>query len=154
MMNDRSIVASILLMLTCLLLGLLAGAMLVIGVSLVSFWKSLSPGDFQVWFATHSHLIGRLMIPLGIGGLAVSVAAVIAGWRSSARGWLLIAAASAMGVMVTYPLFFATTNDTFVRGGLDDAAARSLLDRWVAWHWLRTGLGAVGFVAALRALRG
>jgi hypothetical protein len=154
MMNGRSIVASILLMLTCLLLGLLTGAMLVIGVSLVSFWKSLSPGDFQVWFATHSHLIGRLMIPLGIGGLAVSVAAVIAGWRSSARGWLLTAAVSAMGVMVTYPLFFATANETFVRGGLADTAARSLLDRWAAWHWLRTGLGAVGFVAALRALHG
>jgi Domain of unknown function (DUF1772) len=154
MVSDRSVVASILLILTCLLLGLLTGAMLVIGVSIVSFWKSLSPSDFQVWFATHSHLIGRLMIPLGIGGLAVSVAAVIAGWRSSARGWLLIAAVSAMGVMVTYPLFFATTNETFVRGGLADAAARSLLDRWAAWHWLRTGLGAVGFVAALRALHG
>jgi Domain of unknown function (DUF1772) len=154
MASDRSVVAPILQMLTCLLLGLLTGAMLVIGVSLVSFWKSLSPGDFQVWFATHSHLIGRLMIPLGIGGLAVSVAAVIAGWRSSARGWLLIAAVSAMGVMVTYPLFFATANETFVRGGLADAAARSLLDRWAAWHWLRTGLGAVGFVAALRALHG
>jgi hypothetical protein len=154
MASDRSVVAPILQMLTCLLLGLLTGAMLVIGVSLVSFWKSLSPGDFQVWFATHSHLIGRLMIPLGIGGLAVSVAAVIASWRSSARGWLLIAAVSAMGVMVTYPLFFATANETFVRGGLADAAARSLLDRWAAWHWLRTGLGAVGFVAALRALHG
>jgi len=154
MASDRSVVASILQMLTCLLLGLLTGAMLVIGVSLVSFWKSLSPGDFQVWFATHSHLIGRLMIPLGIGGLAVSVAAVIAGWRSSARGWLLIASVSAMGVMVTYPVFFATANETFVRGGLADAAARSLLDRWAAWHWLRTGLGAVGFVAALRALHG
>jgi hypothetical protein len=154
MVSDRSVVASILLILTCLLLGLLTGAMLLIGVSLVSFWKSLSPGDFQVWFATHSHLIGRLMIPLGIGGLAVSVAAVIAGRRSSARGWLLVAAVSAMGVMVTYPLFFATANDTFVRGGLADAAVRSLLDRWAAWHWLRTGLGAVGFVAALRALHG
>jgi Domain of unknown function (DUF1772) len=155
MVSDRSVAASILLMLTCLLLGLLTGAMLVIGVSLVSFWRGLSPSDFQVWFASHSHLIGRLMIPLGIGGLAVSVAAAIAGWRSSvARRWLLIAAVSAIGVMVTYPLFFATANETFVRGGLADAAARSLLDRWAAWHWFRTGLGAVGFVAALRALHG
>jgi len=153
-MNDRSVAASILLMLTCFLLGLLTGAMLVIGVALVSFWGSLSPSDFQVWFAAHSHLIGRLMLPLGIGGVAVSVAAVIVGWRSSARRWLLIAAVSAIGVMVTYPLFFATTNETFVRGGLTDAAARSLLDRWAAWHWVRTGLGAVGFVAALRALHG
>jgi hypothetical protein len=30
---------------------------------------------------------------------------------------------------------------------------RSLLERWAAWHWIRTGLGVVGFFAALRALQ-
>ena len=152
----RSVVASILLILTCLILGLLAGGMLVIGVSLVSFWKSLSPSDFQAWFASYSHLVGRLMIPLGVGGLTLTVAAVVACWQGSAtaRCWLLIAAVSVMGVMVTYPLFFAATNESFVRGGLSDAAARSLLYRWAIWHWIRTGLGALGFLAALRALHG
>ena len=153
---DRSAVASTLLILACLALGLLAGGMLVIGVSLVSFWKSLSPSDFQAWFASHSHLVGRLMIPLGAGGIAVSVAAVVAcrGGSATRRRWLLIAAVSVMGVMVTYPLFFAATNESFVRGGLSDAAARSLLYRWAIWHWIRTGLGALGFLAALRALHG
>jgi hypothetical protein len=57
------------MILACLVLGLLAGGMLVmIGVSLVSFWKSLSPSDFQAWFVSHSHLVGRVMIPLGVGG--------------------------------------------------------------------------------------
>jgi len=150
------VVASTLLILTCLVLGLLAGGMLVIGVSLVSFWKSLSPSDFQAWFASYAHLIGRLMIPLGVGGIAVTVAAGVACWRGSAtaRRWLLIAAVSAIGVMVTYPLFFEATNVALVRGGLSDSAARSLLDRWATWHWIRTGLGALGFVAALRALHG
>jgi hypothetical protein len=143
------------MILSCLVLGLLAGGMLVIGVSLVSFWKSLSPSDFQAWFASHSHLIGRLMIPLGLGGMALTVAATVACWRGSAtcRRWLLIAAVSTLSVMVTYPLFFEATNHMFVRGGLSDSAARSLLDRWETWHWIRTGLGALGFVAALRALR-
>jgi hypothetical protein len=45
--RDPSTVASILMVLTCLVFGLLAGGMLVIGVSFVSFWKSLSPGDFR-----------------------------------------------------------------------------------------------------------
>jgi hypothetical protein len=154
--RGRSVVASTLMILTCLLLGLLAGGMLVIGVSLVSFWKSLSPSDFQAWFASHSHLVGRLMIPLGAGGIAVTVAAVVACWRRSPTGrrWLLIAAVSALGVMITYPLFFQAINDAFVRGGLSDSAARSLLDRWATWHWIRTGLGTLGFVAALRALHG
>ena len=156
MMDDRSVLASILLVLTCLVLGLLAGAMLVIGVSLVSFWESLSSSDFQAWFASYSHLIGRLMIPLGVGGLGVTVATSIACWRGSAttRRWVLVAAVSALGVMVTYPLFFAAANEAFIRGGLSDAAARSLLDRWATWHWIRTGLGSLGFVAALRALHG
>jgi anthrone oxygenase-like protein len=149
-------VASALLILTCLVLGLLAGGMLVIGVSFVSFWKSLSPSDFQAWFASHSHLVGRLMIPLGVGSIAVTAATVVACWRGSAMGrrWLVIAAVLAMGVMITYPLFFAATNATFIRGGLSDAAVRSLLDRWVIWHWIRTGLGSLSFVAALRALHG
>jgi MFS family permease len=153
--RDRSIVASTLMMLTCFVLGLLAGGMLVIGVSFVAFWKSLSPSDFQAWFASHSHLIGRLMLPLGGGGVAAAVAALVACWRGPAtrRRWLLIAAFSVVGVMVTYPIFFAATNEAFERGGLSDSAVRALLDRWVAWHWVRTGLGIVGFFAALRALQ-
>jgi Anthrone oxygenase len=153
--RDRSVVASTLMVLTCLVLGLLAGGMLVIGVSFVSFWKSLSPSDFQAWFASYSHLIGRLMIPFGAGSVAASVATLVACWSGAAtrRRWLLLAALSAIGVMVTYPIFFARTNEAFVRGGLSDSAVRSLLDRWAAWHWIRTGLGMVGFFAALRALQ-
>jgi Anthrone oxygenase len=152
---DRSVVASALMMLACLVLGWLAGGMLVIGVVFVSFWKSLSPSDFQAWFASYSHLLGRLMIPLGAGSVAATVATLVACWSGPAtrRRWLLIAALSAIGVMATYPIFFAGTNEAFVRGGLSDSAVRSLLDRWATWHWIRTGLGIVGFVAALRALQ-
>ena len=81
------------MMLTCGVLGLLTGGMLVIGVSFVSFWKSLSASAFQA------------------------------------------------------------ANESFVRGGLSDSAVRSLLDRWATWHWIRTGLGILGFFAALRALQ-
>jgi len=154
MVRGRALVASALLMLTCLVFGLLAGGMLVIGVSFVNFWRSLSPVDFQAWFASHSHHIGRLMIPLGAGAVAVAVAALIGCWRGAVtrRRWLLIATVSAVGVMVTYPMFFASTNAAFERGGLSDHAVRALLDRWAAWHWVRTALGTLGFLAALRAL--
>ena len=143
------------MMLTCLVLGLLAGGMLVIGVSFVSFWKSLSPSDFQAWFASYSHLIGRLMIPVGAGSIAASVAMLVVCWSGPAtrRRWLLIAALSAIAVMATYPIFFAGTNEAFVRGGLPDLVVRSLLDRWATWHWIRTSLGILGFFAALRALQ-
>jgi MFS family permease len=152
--GDRSVVASTLTMLTCLVLGLLAGGMLVIGIAFVSFWKSLSPSDFQAWFAFYSHLIGRLMIPLGAGSVAATAATLVAWWSGPAtrRRWLVIAVLSAVAVMVTYPIVFARTNESFVRGGLSDSAVRSLLDCWATWHWIRTGLGILGFFAALRAL--
>jgi hypothetical protein len=54
--HGRSVVSSTLTMVTCLALGLLTGGVLVIGMAFVSFWKSLSPSDFQAWFASHSHL--------------------------------------------------------------------------------------------------
>jgi len=153
--RDRSGLASALMVLACLVLGLLSGGMLVIGVAFVSFWKSLSPSDFQAWFASYSHLIGRLMIPLGAGSVAATLAALVAGWSGPAtrRGELLVAALSTIGVMVTYPIFFAGANESFVRGGLSDSTVGSVLDRWATWHWIRTGLGTVGFIAALRALQ-
>jgi MFS family permease len=153
--RDRSVVASALMTLACFLLGLLAGGMLVIGVAFVSFWKSLPPSDFQAWFASYSHLIGRLMLPLGVASVVVTAATLVACWSGpwTRRRWLLIAALSAIGVMVTYPIFFSGANESFVRGGLSNSAARSLLDQWATWHWIRTGLGVVGFIAALRALQ-
>jgi hypothetical protein len=153
--RDRPIIASLLMVLSSLVLGLLAGGMLVIGVALIPFWRSLPATDFQAWFASHSHLIGRLMIPLGVGGVAVTVASLVACWRQpgARRRWLLVAAISVVGVMVTYPIFFAAANGAFERGGLSDPAVRALLDRWTSWHWLRTGLGTLGFFAALQALR-
>src|SRR5262245_55891263 len=103
--GDRSILSSAFMILACLVLGLLSGGMLVIGIVFVSFWQSLSPSDFQTWFASYSELIGRLMIPLGAGSIVASAAALVVGWSGPAtrRAWLLAAALSAIGVMVTYP---------------------------------------------------
>src|SRR5262249_28412101 len=53
----------------------------------------------------------------------------------------------------TYPIFFAGTNGSFLRGGLSDSEVQSLLDRWATWHRIRTGLGVAGFIASLRALQ-
>jgi hypothetical protein len=134
--------------------GLLTGAMLLIGISIVGFWKSLTPSEFVSWFATHSRRLGTIMIPLGVITLLVSLAAVAVSWRSSSnrRRWAVIAALCALCVMVSYFVFFAGANASFTRGGLPDSAVRALLDKWAVWHWGRTFLGLVGFVAATLAL--
>jgi Domain of unknown function (DUF1772) len=138
--------------LSVLSFGLLTGAMLLIGISIVGFWKSLTPSDFVSWFAAHSSRLGTVMIPLGAMTLLVSLGAVGVSWRSRSRRWALIAALCALCVMATYPVFFAGANASFITGALSDSAVRTLLDKWAAWHWGRTLLGLAGFLAATLAL--
>ena len=54
------------------------------------------------------------MIPLGVGGIAVTVAAVVACWRGRQRAVAgsLSQLSSVVGVMVTYPIFFAGANES------------------------------------------
>ena len=146
---------SAILVFSVLTFGLLTGAMLLIGVSIVGFWKSLTPSDFVSWFASHSSRLGVIMVPLGTITLLLSLAAVVVSWRSrlKQRQWAMIAALCAVCVMVSYPVFFAEANATFVAGGLSDSDVRALLDKWAVWHWGRTLLGLVGFAAATLALQ-
>ena len=146
---------SAILVFSVLTFGLLTGAMLLIGVSIVGFWKSVTPSDFVSWFASHSSRLGVIMVPLGTITLLLSLAAVVVSWRSrlKQRQWATIAALCAVCVMVSYPVFFAEANATFVAGGLSDSDVRALLDKWAVWHWGRTLLGLVGFAGATLALQ-
>jgi hypothetical protein len=108
--------ASTLLVLSVLSFGLLTGAMLLIGISMVGFWKSLTPSEFVSWFAANSSRLGTVMIPLGAITLLLSLGAVDVSWRSQSKRWPLIAALCALCVMITYPVFFAGANATFITG--------------------------------------
>src|SRR4030095_1353655 len=96
---------SVILVLSVLSFGLLTGAMLLIGSSIVGFWKSLTPSDFVSWFASHSSRLGVIMVPLGTITLLLSLAAVAISWRlrSKQRQWAMIAALCALCVLVSYP---------------------------------------------------
>jgi hypothetical protein len=146
---------SAVLVLSVVSFGLLTGAMLLIGTSIVGFWKSLTPTEFVSWFASHSDRLGAIMIPLGAITVLLSLAAAAISWRSSVnqRRFAMIAALCALSVMVSYPVFFAGANASFIAGGLSDAAVRALLDKWAVWHWGRTLLGLAGFIAAILALQ-
>jgi hypothetical protein len=145
--------ASPLTQLATFLLGLLTGAMLLIGVALVPYWGSLEPLEFSQWFAAHSSLVGRLMVPLGsLATVSVVVAASLArarrlpSWR-----WLAVAAVSALLIASIYPLYYTSANAALGSGTLAPAEVTAELARWRFWHWLRTAAGAVAFVAAIRA---
>src|SRR5262245_66501275 len=97
---------SAILVLSVLSFGLLTGAMLLIGISIVGFWKSLTPSEFVSWFASHSSRLGVIMIPLGSITVLVSLAAVAASsrLRSTQRQWTVIAASRACSGMLSHSL--------------------------------------------------
>lgn len=135
-------------------LGLLAGAMLLIAVAIAPFWAALEPMEFARWFQQYSPLLGRVMLPLGASStLLVLAAAWFARSASpSSFPWLALAAALAVGVAAVYPLYFTSANAALASGSLDASQVAAELGRWRAWHWARTGAGALSFLAALRGL--
>jgi len=135
--------------LAALLLGLLAGAMLVIAVVLVPFWHALPPPELRGWFARHAGRTGALMFPLGGTALVAAVAA----WVTTRSASGALAAGAAAGVVAVTLLFNEPANRRFAGPVyLSDADAVALLGRWRRWHWLRAGLGLVAFAAALVAV--
>ena len=139
--------------LAAVLLGLLTGAMLLIGVALVPYWSSLEPLEFSAWFAANVELIRRLMVPLGgLATLSVVLAATLAAVRRlPSWSWLAVAALSALFVAASYPLYYANANAALVSGTLEPSEISALLGRWRFWHWVRTVAGAVAFLATIRA---
>jgi len=131
--------------------GLFVGAMLLIAVSLVPYWRSLAPGEFRAWFVAHSGHLGRVMVPLGMlatgAALAVLVLAVVQG-RSF--GAALVHAAGLVGVLAVYYAGNKPINDRlFVSPPAPDDSLARLRRRWAVWHWIRVGLGLVALGAAV-----
>ncbi|HSV05862.1 MAG TPA: anthrone oxygenase family protein [Candidatus Binatus sp.] len=142
--------------LTAFLLGLLAGAMLLIAVAVAPYWQTLPPLAFRGWFALHAWRIGRLMRPLGAGAVLVAGVAWLGARRSpdGRRVGSGVAALAALGVLLVTLVVNEPANQLFSQPGvLTDGATTALLARWIRWHWVRVGLGMLGFWAALRAVR-
>ena len=128
--------------------------MLLIAVAIVPFWASLEPTEFARWFREYSPLLGRIMLPLGGSATAFAVVAVLlVRPMSSPRFlWFALAAALAVAVAATYPLYFSSANAALAGASLLAGEIAAELDQWRTWHWVRTGAGVLGFLAALRGL--
>jgi Domain of unknown function (DUF1772) len=131
------------------LTGLFVGAMLLIAVSLVPYWRGLAPAEFRAWFVAHSGHLGRVMVPLG---MAATVGSLLALGLAAIEGTSVTAAAiHAAGLLGVLGVYFACNkpiNDLLFAGtGLADGKVADLRRRWAVWHWVRVGLGLVALGA-------
>ncbi|WP_176832288.1 anthrone oxygenase family protein [Geodermatophilus sp. DSM 45219] len=136
-----------------MLVGLLAGGMVLIEVVLLPFWRSVPPAEFRRWFTANAPRIRTLMVPLGAGAAIASVASAVTdaflARRSPAS---LTAAAATVGVVAVTVTVSEPANHRFTGGSLTDTETTELLGRWARWHHLRVVLGVVATAAAASAI--
>ena len=138
-----------------LLLGLFAGAMLVIGVAFVGYWQSLAPSTFLDWFAANAERIGGLMLPLGVGATLATLGAAAVSWSSGSRAgrWSTVSALLAVSILVVYFVVHAPRNAAFTSGAMPPERVAGELAVWARWHWVRVLLGVAAFWTQLVAIR-
>jgi Domain of unknown function (DUF1772) len=130
--------------------GILAGAMLVIKIVLVPFWRDAPPREFRAWFGQHSARIRGLMVPLGAAGLGVSGAtAALEARRKGAPGPAAVAAGASAGVVAITLSVNEPANAKFEQADFDDEQTAELLRKWSRWHDVRVSLGLIATAAAV-----
>src|SRR5881628_2971123 len=131
--------ARILQDLALILLGLFAGAMLLIGFAFVGYWQSLDPDAFLNWFAEHAHRIGAVMIPVGVAATLAAFASAAVTWPAgrAARAWSLASAMLATLVLIVYFEMHAPRNAAFVAHAISRERVAAELAAWARWHWVR-----------------
>ncbi len=135
------------------LIGLLAGGMLLIALGLVPYWRSLNPHEFTSIFAASLITIGGTMALLTVLATgSILVAAGLATWKKAAtRNWLIGAAISAIGMLATVPIYFGGANSLLAGSSLSIAEITAELITWQQMHWLRTVMGIISLFCAIRA---
>jgi hypothetical protein len=148
-------VVALLLYLAVAASGIYAGAMLTEAEALVPYWRTISPAAFFAWYAANGDRLFGYFAPVTIAALLGTVAAAGgATWTGHpGRRPAAVAAVLVLATGVMFPLYFQGVNARFATAAIppDDVAPE--LARWAAWHWVRTVLALVAFVAALLAVR-
>jgi hypothetical protein len=137
------------------LLGILAGAMLVIGVSIVGYWQALDPRVFVETFGQHATRLNSLLLPLTIIGIVTTAIAAVGAWitRAPNRGWFAAAAVLALAAGLLHPLYFMKANEALTAATLAPDRIAEYLSSWRNWQWVRVGLCFAALIASIRGLR-
>jgi len=126
--------------------GALAGAMTLIRLVLVPFWRRSATSEFKPWFIENAPRLRALMVPLGAAAAATTTANALIIRRRRAA----LAAASAVGVGVVTMAINEPLNARFVGPDPVDPAE---LDRWIRWHDVRVALGLIAAWASAGTLQ-
>jgi hypothetical protein len=138
---------------TAAIAAMLTGAMILIRLVLVPFWRGVPPREFRAWFGAHSGRLRRVMLPLGAGAVGTAVATTaVETRRGGATASAAMAAAASAGVVAVTLSVNEPANAKFEQPDLGDDETTELLGTWARWHEVRVVLGLVATAAALRTV--
>ena len=137
------------------LLGILAGAMLVVGVSIVPYWMGLDPQMFVQTFGPHAARLNSLLLPLTIIAIVTTVITAGGMWitRAPQRGWFVAAAALSLVAGLLHPLYFMKANEALMAATLAPDRIAEFLSSWRNWQWLRVGTCFGALIASIHGMR-
>ncbi len=144
----------VLLFLSSAGLGLFVGALLTEAVVLVPMWRALKAQEFFALHAAHAHRLYAFFAPLTVCAVMLAVSAAIASVAKSQQyvSAAVVAAALALVMLATYPLYFRRANASFAEASIAPEALPAELARWALWHWFRTVVGLAALASSLLAL--
>ena len=130
-------------LLTVALNGAFIGAMMLIALVLVPFWKASEPQVFLDWFTAYGGNIGSLMIPLGPGVLILAIIALLLNKENKLLWGLTIVLTLAN--ILYFPIYYLPTNNSFSEQTITVSEVNGELSTWLSYHWQRTlfALGAL-----------
>ncbi len=151
--------AGIFLWISIIAWGLWFGALVYEMNVVIPLWSSNLPQSAIEWNSRPGFRFNPtpFYVPVAITTVLSSLIALLLGWRTGGRTpWLLISSLSSAVTLAFTLLYFFEKNDVLFRGentGLGGDEITSIANAWIAGNWVRVGIMAVGYFAALRAFR-
>jgi len=141
--------------LSTVVLGLMAGALLAEAAVLVPFWQGLSPQSFLTWYRTNAGYLMRFFAPLEIVAALLALLVASVTWISTGAAPLLLNASSFFSLLVlaAFPFYFKKANLSFAEATIEPDDVGAELRRWAHWHWTRVALATAAFLCAVVAAR-
>jgi hypothetical protein len=135
-------------------LGLFAGSLMLEGLVLVPFWRTLEPNEF---FKLHHQFGQRLFgyfAPLTTVGVILPVLSTLLQPTGPHALHRWVAVALALVVLLSFPLFFRKANGEFANRLVGDNELPRALKRWAYAHSARTLVALISFLLSAVALAG
>ena len=114
----------------------------------------LEAGGFHEWYRANAARLARFFGSLtwfaGLSALAWALLAVASDDPRTTRA--VVAAGLMLTTVTMFPVYFKRANAGFVEGHLSSVDSAGALQRWAAWHGVRTAISFGAFAAAVAAM--